>query len=77
MALALAHLIRDGKGAKDRVTMLPERLRAPLEEQIRRVRQVHEADLGMGFGDVWLPYALAVKYPNAAGTLAGSMCFRP
>jgi integron integrase len=59
-------VIRDGKGAKDRVTMLPERLRAPLEEQIRRVRQVHEADLGMGFGDVWLPDALAVKYPNAA-----------
>ena len=59
-------LVRDGKGAKDRVTMLPEKLKAPLHAQLRRARVVHEADLAAGWGRVVLPGALDRKYPNAA-----------
>jgi len=58
--------VRDGKGRKDRVTMLPEKLRAPLAAHLDRVRKQHEADLGQGAGSVELPYALGVKYPHAA-----------
>jgi integron integrase len=59
-------LVRDGKGEKDRVTMLPESLIAPLRDHLQRVQQIHQQDLAAGFGTVYLPYALAVKYPNAA-----------
>ncbi len=59
-------VVRDGKGGKDRVTMVPQQLVAPLRAQIARGKMVHEADLGRGKGEVWLPDALAVKYPNAA-----------
>jgi integron integrase len=59
-------VIRDGKGAKDRVTILPENLVLPLHAHIARVQQLHLRDLAAGFGDVWLPDALEVKYPNAA-----------
>jgi len=59
-------VVRDGKGGKDRVTMLPQRLVAPLRAQIARAKLVHEADVARGKGEVWLPDALAVKYPNAA-----------
>jgi integron integrase len=58
-------VVRDGKGMKDRVTMLPEQLRAPLELHLARVKQWHDQDLARGFGTVYLPYALARKYPNA------------
>lgn len=58
-------LVRDGKGGKDRVTMLPENLVLPLQDQLARARRLHDADLADGFGEVWLPDALAVKYPNA------------
>lgn len=58
-------VIRDGKGGKDRRTMLPERLVPALEEQIRRRRELHDSDTAMGYGEVWLPEALAVKFPNA------------
>lgn len=58
-------LIREGKGNKDRVTVLPENLIAPLRAQFERVREVHAHDLEAGFGDVYLPSALAVKYPKA------------
>ncbi len=58
--------VRDGKGAKDRVTMLPQALKAPLLEHPRRVRTLHQRDLQDGWGRVTLPYALARKYPNAA-----------
>lgn len=58
-------LVRDGKGGKDRVTMLPASLVEPLLAHLRVVRAQHEADLRMGHGEVWLPDALAVKYPNA------------
>jgi integron integrase len=59
-------IIRDGKGAKDRVTVLPENLMLPLHSHLARVRQLHLRDLAAGGGDVWLPDALEVKYPNAA-----------
>ena len=58
-------MVRDGKGSKDRVTMLPELLKAPLQEHLRRVRIIHERDLAEGWGRVLLPEALARKYPNA------------
>jgi integron integrase len=58
-------VVRDGKGGKDRVTMLPRSLSAALEEQVRRARAVHELDLAQGWGRVDLPDALARKYPNA------------
>lgn len=67
--------VQDAKGGRGRVTMLPERLRPVLEEQIERVRRLHEADLGMGFGRVWLPGALAVKYPNAPQQFAWQYVF--
>jgi integron integrase len=58
-------LIREGKGFRDRVTVLPSTVVGPLQEHLARVRALHERDLGAGFGDVHLPYALARKYPNA------------
>lgn len=59
-------LVRDGKGGKDRVTVLPENLIAPLQEQIAKARAVHQRDLSAGFGAVWLPGALDAKYPGAS-----------
>ncbi len=59
-------LIRDGKGQKDRVTVLPRKLAAPLELHLQRVRALHEQDLREGYGRANLPHALARKYPNAA-----------
>ena len=59
-------LVRHGKGGKDRVTVLPENLVLPLQGQIARARALHDRDLAAGFGEVWLPDALAVKYPRAA-----------
>lgn len=58
--------VRDGKGHKDRVTMLPRQLKPRLIEHLKRVRIIHEEDLKRGFGEVYLPYALSRKYPNAA-----------
>lgn len=57
--------VRDGKGAKDRRTMLSDRLLGPLGEHLAKVRALHEQDLAGGFGDVHLPFALARKYPKA------------
>ena len=58
-------VIRDGKGEKDRVTMLPERLKPELRTHLARVRALHEEDVAAGGGAVHLPYALERKYPNA------------
>ncbi|MTD34127.1 tyrosine-type recombinase/integrase [Paludibacterium sp. dN 18-1] len=58
-------LIRDGKGVKDRVTMLPQSPVAPLQAHLQRRRAIHEADLQAGMADVFLPDALARKYPHA------------
>ena len=57
--------VRDGKGAKDRVTMVPEKLAGPLAEHVKGVRRQHEADVRCGYAGVWLPHALARKYPKA------------
>jgi len=57
--------IRDGKGEKDRLTMLPESLRQPLTLHLQKVKVIHEQDLTAGYGEVYLPYALERKYPNA------------
>lgn len=59
-------LVRRGKGGKDRVTVLPENLIAPLRLQLEHARRLHDADLRCGHGAVFLPDALAVKYPAAA-----------
>ncbi|MDR0780235.1 MAG: integron integrase [Pseudomonadales bacterium] len=59
-------LIREGKGNKDRVTVLPENLVLPLQKHLVRVRALHDADVAAGFGEVYMPDALAVKYPRAA-----------
>jgi len=56
-------LVRAGKGGKDRVTVLPENLILPLQHHVSRVKALHDRDLVEGFGDVWLPNALAEKYP--------------
>ena len=58
-------IVREGKGNKDRVTVLPENLIAPLQAQLQKARALHEKDLEAGLGRVYLPHALAVKYPNA------------
>ncbi|KPK05359.1 MAG: integrase [Betaproteobacteria bacterium SG8_39] len=58
-------LVRDGKGGKDRVTMLPQNLVEPLRAQFGRVRILHRRDLAEGYGEVWLPHALARKYRRA------------
>jgi len=59
-------LIRNGKGAKDRVTMLPDSVVAPLREHLARRRQLFEDDLAKGMAEVYLPDELDRKYPNAA-----------
>ena len=58
-------LVRDGKGMKDRVTMLPQRLFTPLKQHLQTMRAVHQQELTAGRGDVYLPFALAKKYPKA------------
>jgi integron integrase len=58
-------LVRDGKGFKDRVTMLPASVAPALREHIERVRELHRQDLVAGHGEVHLPYALDRKYPAA------------
>ena len=58
-------VVRDGKGAKDRATMLPENLVQPLQRHLGKVRVLHRRDRSEGYGEVWLPHALARKYPRA------------
>jgi integron integrase len=58
--------VREGKGGKDRQTVLPTSLAEPLQREIERARILHAEDLAAGFGETWLPHALARKYPNAA-----------
>jgi integron integrase len=68
-------LVRDGKGARDRVTMLPESLVGPLQEHLGRVRALHGRDLKEGFGEVRLPHALARKYRRAGRSWAWQYLF--
>lgn len=58
-------LIREAKGKKDRVVPIPRKLLATLKQQIDEAKRYHNDDLAAGFGDVYLPAALARKYPNA------------
>jgi integron integrase len=57
--------VREGKGGRDRVTMLPVKLAKPLKRHVEKVRMQHEEDLEAGFGRVYLPNAVAQKYPKA------------
>jgi len=68
-------VVRGGKGDKDRVTVLPESLVEPLQIHMKQVKQLYEQDLGEGFGAVWLPHALARKYPGAATEWAWQYLF--
>ena len=67
--------VRDGKGEKDRMTMLPRALINRLRRQVEMVRQLHQIDLRRGYGEVYLPYALDQKYKNAARELAWQYLF--
>jgi len=58
-------VVRDAKGQKDRVTLLPQNLFEPLRGHLVRVHALHERDLQEGYGRVYLPHALSSKYPNA------------
>jgi integron integrase len=58
--------VRDGKGSKDRVTVLPATTATPLKAHLDKVRLIHDIDLSKGSGAVYLPFALARKYPKAA-----------
>lgn len=58
-------IVRDGKGFKDRVTLLPELVTVPLQQQLAHVKLIHTQDMRAGYGHTSLPDALAVKYPNA------------
>jgi integron integrase len=67
--------VHDGKGFKDRITMLPEKLVAPLTEHLKKVKKLHEKDLKEGYGSVYMPYALERKYPNASRELGWQYVF--
>jgi len=58
-------IVRAGKGNKDRDTILPDTLRQPLRQRLQKVKVLHQKDLEVGHGAVYLPYALKRKYPNA------------
>jgi len=59
-------IVRDAKGMKDRVTILPQSLIPFLQEHLQHVKRIHQDDLARGYGSVYLPYALERKYPNAS-----------
>jgi integron integrase len=59
-------VVRDGKGKKDRITVLPDDAKLALKEHLLYVKRLHQSDLDAGYGRVYLPNALAVKYPNAS-----------
>jgi integron integrase len=68
-------VVHDGKGQKDRVTVLPESALEGLQVQVAARRQLHAKDLAEGNGRVWLPFALAKKYPNADREFAWQYVF--
>jgi integron integrase len=68
-------IIRDGKGRKDRLTMLPERVKPYMEVQLIRAREIHEVDVSAGWGEVVLPHALNRKYPSASRTVGWQYFF--
>ena len=68
-------VVREGKGDKDRMTMLPDKLKLELQTHLERVKLLHETDVADGFGRVHLPHALARKYPKADRELAWQWVF--
>jgi len=68
-------LIRNAKGDKDRITVLPQRCRAAYREQVEYVQRQHQRDLAHGLGAVYLPHALERKYPNENRTLGWQWVF--
>ncbi|NWG33811.1 MAG: integron integrase [Chloroflexi bacterium] len=68
-------IVRDGKGEDDRLTILPDSLIPALRNQIQIVQRIHQTDLADGFGEVYLPHALAFKYPNASRELIWQYLF--
>ena len=68
-------IVRDGKGENDRVTMFPDVLLEPLRLHLRHVKAQHDLDLSVGYGTVYLPYALERKYPNANREFAWQYVF--
>ena len=68
-------IVREGKGNKERVVPLPTGLQTALRSAIQHVVKLHEFDLAEGFGDVYLPYSLARKYPRAGRELAWQYLF--
>ena len=68
-------VIREGKGNKDRITVLPENLLLALQAQLQKARALHDKDVDAGFGRVHLPHALAVKYPGADRSWAWQWVF--
>jgi len=68
-------LVREGKGNKDRVTMLPEAVAAPLKAHLVKVKALHKEDLAQGYGEVYLPFALDKKYPKAGREWAWQYVF--
>ena len=68
-------VVHDGKGRKDRVTVLPEKLVSPLKEQLERIRVLHESDRTAGNAGVSVPHALRTKYPAAANSWAWQYVF--
>ena len=67
--------VREGKGAKDRITMFPASVKEQMRKHLLKVKLLHQHDLASGFGEVSLPYALAKKYPNAAREWAWQYVF--
>ena len=67
--------VREGKGNKDRITLLPQTLIEKIAEQIQFVSQLHQRDLNNGFGEVYMPHALARKYPAEAHSLKWQFVF--
>ena len=68
-------VVRQGKGGKDRTTLLPDTLVDELRSQIQFVNELHQQDVKVGAGRVWMPYALERKYPNAALETAWQFLF--
>ena len=68
-------VVRDGKGFKDRVTLLPESVQAPLQLHLEKTKVLHQQDLASGNGRVHLPFALERKYPNANRSWAWQYVF--
>jgi integron integrase len=68
-------VVRDGKGYKDRITMLPQTIKAPLQRHLDDVKKLHAQDLQAGAGHVYLPYALERKYLHASREWAWQYVF--